>query len=74
MTDAWKYGSFGGYRIGDHFLMPRSVALSGTVYGVWVLRARNRTGEGCAELLAEFQSKRFATAWAKQRNTPRSAK
>lgn len=71
MTDCWKYGRWPG-PIGRHFVMPRVVALGGaTIYGVWVVRTRNRHGDGGAELLAEFRSKIFANRWCRQRNAER---
>lgn len=70
MTDCWKYGRWPG-GIGRHFVMPRVIASSAVVYGVWVVRTRNRMGYGHGELLAEFRSKIFANRWCRARNAER---
>ncbi len=48
--------------------MPRVIANGAVVYGVWVVRTRNRMGDGQGELLAEFRSKIFANRWCRDRN------
>ena len=70
MTEVWKHGRWPG-SIGRHIVMPRVTANGSTVYGVWVVRTRNRGGEGSGELLAEFRSLRFANRWCRQRNAER---
>lgn len=65
-----KSGLFGAFKRGEHFVMPEHEQPSGiTIYGVWKITQRDhRTFEGVAVKVAEFKSKRFARAWAKQRN------
>jgi hypothetical protein len=70
VIDAWKYGRWPG-SIGRHFVMPRVIANGAVVYGVWVVRTRNRMGDGNGELLAEFRSKIFANRWCRARNAER---
>lgn len=67
MNERWKHGRWPG-GIGRSFVMPRVRSDGVTVYGVWVVRSRDRVGDGNGELLAEFFSKIFANKWCRARN------
>lgn len=73
MTECWRAGRM-GHCIGEHFVMPRRVQTGALVYGVWVVRSRNRFYGGTAELLAEFRSKVFANRWCRERNAAKEPK
>lgn len=73
MNRFWQHGRFGGFAIGEHFVMATKQPDGQFVHGVWVLRRRDRaTRVESAELLAEFRSKRLANAWCRGRNDARA--